>query len=107
MIGPRLISIIMSVAMLGTIAFAQQFEVASIRQNKRDDSGAEGKRFSIESSPGNLTMRNVSLMSCIRWAFNVHDFQIQGGPGWRESDRYDIQAKPPSASTEDQLRVML
>jgi uncharacterized protein (TIGR03435 family) len=52
-------------------------------------------------------MRNVTLLSCIRWAYNIHDFQISGGPDWRGSERYDIIAKPPGAATEEQMREML
>jgi uncharacterized protein (TIGR03435 family) len=89
------------------VGLAQQFEVASIRPNKTDSSGADGRRISIEASPGNLTMRNVTLMSAIRFAYNVHDFQISGGPDWRASDRYDIIAKPAAAATEGELRLVL
>jgi uncharacterized protein (TIGR03435 family) len=97
---------------MGIVAFAvgssgQQFDAAAIRPNKTDNSGTEGRKISIEASPASLTMRNVTLLSCIRWAYSVHDFQIQGGPAWRDSERYDIVAKPAVASTEDQLRLML
>jgi uncharacterized protein (TIGR03435 family) len=86
---------------------AQSFEVASIRINKDDQSGAAGKRIRIETSPGSLVMRNVTLLSCIRWAYDVHDYQIVGGPEWRNSERYDIIARPPAAASEDQMKQML
>jgi len=34
-------------------------------------------------------------------------FQVEGGPGWINSDRFDISAKAGSATTSDQLRRML
>jgi uncharacterized protein (TIGR03435 family) len=82
------------------VASAQEFEVASIRPT-------QGGPERVETSPGNLTMRSVRLQACIRWAYGVHDYQISGGPNWLNSERYDVIAKPASAATEDQLRMML
>jgi uncharacterized protein (TIGR03435 family) len=95
------------VLVLAATGYGQTFEVASIRVNKTDDSGKEGRRINVEATPGSLTMRNVTLLSCIRWAYNVHDYQISGGPNWRDSERYDIIAKPAAAVSEDQMRLML
>ena len=51
-------------------------------------------------------MRNVSLRSCIQWAYRVRGYQISG-PGWLTSERYDIVAKTSSPAADDQLRPML
>jgi uncharacterized protein (TIGR03435 family) len=51
-------------------------------------------------------MRNVSLESCIRWAYNVPQRQISG-PGWLNLERFDIVAKSSSPASEMQLRLML
>jgi len=93
--------------LFATSLTAQSFETASIRINKNDQSGAAGKRISIETSPSSLIMRNVTLLSCLRWANDVRDYQITGGPDWRNSDRFDIVAKPPAAASDDQLKLML
>ena len=85
----------------------QSFEVAPIRVNKADQSGAVGKRISIESSPSSLIMRNVTLISCLRWDYDVHDYQITGGPDWRNSDRFDLVAKPPAPASEEQMKLMV
>ena len=82
------------------------FEVASIR-------ASQIKRTSIETSPGNLTMRGVTVESCVRWAYGSDgkapaEYQISGGPDWARSEMYDIIAKPSSPTTErDQYRLML
>src|SRR5215831_3666536 len=99
--------VLMIILSTAVAAYAQEFEVASIRINKEDRSGVEGKRISIQSTPGGLTMRNVTLLTCIRWAYNVRDFQISGGPDWRDSERYDIVGRTAAASSDDQLRQML
>ena len=56
--------------------------------------------------PGSLIMTDVSLGYCLRWAYNIRDYQIIG-PEWLRFDvRYDIAAKSGSAAPEDQLRLM-
>jgi uncharacterized protein (TIGR03435 family) len=89
------------IAALAGSAYGQTFEVASIRES------VAGRRTSIEPNPGSLTMRNVTLMRCISWAYRVYEFQISGGPQWRDSARYDIVARSAGPASEDQLRLML
>jgi uncharacterized protein (TIGR03435 family) len=43
----------------------------------------------------------------IRFAYNLDDAQISGGPSWIDSDRYDIVAKGDGNPGTDQLREML
>lgn len=42
---------------------------------------------------GRFTVGNVTLKTLIVSAFRVNDFQMSGGPGWMDSDRFDINAK--------------
>jgi uncharacterized protein (TIGR03435 family) len=51
-------------------------------------------------------MQNVSLQTCIKWAYEQRDFQI-AGPAWLTSERYDIAAKSTAPVTEPELRLML
>jgi uncharacterized protein (TIGR03435 family) len=66
-----------------------QFEVASIKPNSSGDERAMLKPF----LGGRLTLENFSLRMLLGFAYQVMDFQISGGPGWMDSDRYDIAAK--------------
>src|ERR1051325_9338226 len=50
-------------------------------------------------------MRHASLASCIKWAYQLNDFQISG-PAWLGSAKFDIFARTATPSTEDQLRLM-
>jgi uncharacterized protein (TIGR03435 family) len=43
----------------------------------------------------------------ITFAYNVKDFQLSGGPGWANSELYDIVAKGDGNATRPQLRLML
>ncbi len=65
------------------------FEVASIKPNKTGDG-----RIGIGIQPGGrFIATNVPLRELIRFAYQVQPFQIVGGPGWLNSDRFDINAK--------------
>jgi uncharacterized protein (TIGR03435 family) len=92
-----------------TIAFAgaDQFEVASVKPDRIGSAGGESApREKITVSPGSLTMRSVTLQTCIKWAYGLRDFQISG-PGWLSSERYDIAAKASGPAAEPELRLML
>jgi bla regulator protein blaR1 len=67
------------------------FEVASVKPNK---SGAAGVRLGGPPG-GTFTIENATLRDIIRFAYNVQPYQIEGGPGWIASDRFDIIAKQP------------
>ena len=83
-----------------------QFDLASIKPSTivaRSDSNPE----SIDIAPGGrLTMRNIRLSACIKWAFDVQDSQVSG-PTWIESERYDIVAQGTGSITANNLKVML
>jgi len=84
------------------------FEVASVRINEAGTAGGEGReRESIQVSPGSLTMRNITLDSCLQWAYGLRSFQIAGAPDWFTSERYDIFGKAPGPVAETELKIML
>jgi bla regulator protein blaR1 len=85
------------------------FETASVKPNK---SGAEERYFRLDPRGGSLTVVNVQLREMITFAYQIQSFQLEGGPGWIASDRFDILAKPerevPSTeSGQDPLKMML
>jgi len=88
-----------SMAALAPSAAPPSFEVASIRA---DQPGKER----IESTPGRLTMQNVRLISCIRWAYDVQEQQISG-PDWLNDTWFSIFAKAETPAGEAVLRQML
>src|SRR5882757_4948174 len=84
-----------------------EFEVASVKPNRMCNSGGEGsEREKITVSPNGVTMRNVSLRSCIRWSYGVRDYQISG-PGWISSRHYDIAANASGPVSVPDLKVMM
>jgi uncharacterized protein (TIGR03435 family) len=65
------------------------FVVAAIKLNK---SGAT-REFTGIRSPGTFTAENARVRQLISVAYRVRLFQVVGGSGWIDSDRYDITAK--------------
>jgi bla regulator protein blaR1 len=75
---------------------APTFEVASVKPNK---SGEPFVRLGLQPG-GRFNAQNVPARELIRFAFNVQPFQLDGGPNWLNSDRFDITAKTPSDPAE-------
>jgi uncharacterized protein (TIGR03435 family) len=92
------------------IAFAQQapqpsFEVASV---KRNTSGGDWDTHSGPPESAGFRANNMTLKMLIKIAYRVKDSQISGGPGWIDSDRYDIAARPAENNlSADRSRLML
>jgi uncharacterized protein (TIGR03435 family) len=88
----------------GAPVVAQQpaFEVASIKPNVSGDP-SRGAR----NTAGRLTITNMTLKDLVKFAYDVEDFRISGGPGWITADHYDIAAKAEGKPRPDQNRLML
>jgi len=89
-----------------TASLAQQpaFAVATIRPSSAEVKFEhDGK---TETTPGTLRMQDVSVETCIKWAYGVQYSQISG-PAWINSDKFDITAKADSPATEEQMKRML
>ena len=69
------------------------FEVASIRVHPADNTGRSFINMGCGPDPGRCTPTNVTAKMLIQTAYNVKDFQVSGGPGWINSERFDIEAK--------------
>jgi bla regulator protein blaR1 len=75
------------------------FEVASIKANRSGEPyvGAPGDRF----SNGRFRYTNVPLRLLIRQAFERYRTDdARGGPGWLDTDRWDIDAQAVSATAD-------
>jgi uncharacterized protein (TIGR03435 family) len=68
---------------------AQVFEVASVKPNK---SGTTSVSMRMQPG-GRLNLLNVTVLDVVRFAYAVQPFQIEGGPSWLESERFDVLAK--------------
>jgi uncharacterized protein (TIGR03435 family) len=100
--------VVTAIAVRGqTTGVPPAFEVASVRAHQVGNSGREGnQRESLNVFPDRLTMRNISLRSCIGWAYHVMESQVSG-PDWLNFERYDIAAEGAGPVAEGQLRGMM
>jgi uncharacterized protein (TIGR03435 family) len=78
------------------------FEVAVVRENRsgsqNSSSRTAGERYSGV---------NVSLISLLRTAYAVQEFQIAGQPAWADIEKFDIDAKMPSGANPRDFPLML
>lgn len=65
-----------------------EFDVISVKANRSGASQSRG--INIEGS--RIVGENLPLRTLIQQAYGVLDFQIDGGPKWMDSERFDIQA---------------
>src|SRR5688572_5488498 len=86
---------------------APAFDVVSVRPNVSGDE----KTASYVQPGGRYNAENMTLRMLMKTAYGVHDDQIAGGPGWIETERFDIVAKAEgyasAATFRDQARMML
>jgi uncharacterized protein (TIGR03435 family) len=82
---------------------APVFEVASVKPYKQ----TTNERLFMTSTPGRFNATGIPLRLLILSAYRLSPYQIVGGPGWLDSDRFDIAAKAPDGSRPDQIPLML
>src|SRR3954464_13945626 len=111
-------------ALSGLVAAGQtpnspSFEVASVKPASPDAAGRgmpalsgpadEMMRFKGgpgSNSPGRIDYSGVTLKMLLKRAYNVKPDQISG-PGWLDTERFDIAAKLPPGTNMESLRLML
>ena len=86
--------------LLAACASAQQvkFETASVKKGEC--------RMETSIDPGLITLKGVPLRGVLITAFHVRGDLIQG-PGWLDSDCFDILAKMPEGAAADQMPAMM
>ena len=83
------------------------FEVASIKPLETNlDSNGSPMFIPMEVSGGMLRFTSITLFDCIRAAYRVKDYQVQG-PGWIREARFEIAAKAPADGSMEQVPEML
>lgn len=84
------------------LAKLPRFEVASIKPVRMSDPAPLGIGFYVFAG-GRAVASRCPLQYLLTLAFNVENFQIKGGPNWIDTNRYDIEAKPPASSPASKL----
>jgi uncharacterized protein (TIGR03435 family) len=110
--NPDLGKVLLTIAVTGILGASRihaqsaqarpEFEAASIEAKLGVSPGSY-----IRVLPGKLDSENQPLRNLIMRAYDVRDFQISGGPGWIDSERYDIEAKAEGNATRERTLLML
>jgi uncharacterized protein (TIGR03435 family) len=94
---------------LASLAFAQTFDVASVKAEPPVPPGEYYTANLGSVEHGELTMVNVTLSEAVRFAWNCNNDAQVAGPEWIKSKeiRFQIRAKASPEATRDQVRIML
>jgi uncharacterized protein (TIGR03435 family) len=65
--------------------------------------------FMLVMQGENLVVKNFALKYLLKFAYDMPERQIVGGPGWMDTDKWDIEAKPdtPGMPSIAQMRLMM
>lgn len=97
-------------SLLCTAAFAQStdtaptFEVADVHVSPHrefafmDGGFLRGDRYAL---------RQATMLDLIATAYGLDASNVQGGPSWLETDRFDVIAKAPPTTSPAALKLML
>lgn len=75
---------------------APLFKAISVKPTKSGIGGDRGAK----SSPGEVTVTNLTTQELIQGAYDVNDDQVLGAPSWLTSQRYDIEAQADNPAAE-------
>ena len=91
-----------------------RFEVASVKPNSKTfnehflSGGNSGAFSGVRTMPnGTLQASWVALRVLIRRAYDLKPYQLEGGPGWLDTDKFDIMARAGRDATPAELNAML
>ena len=82
---------------------ATEFEAASVKPAAPSAFGFIGCRT---PDPGRLECTGAAFRTLLRRAYQFENYRLFG-PGWMDTERYDIAAKVPAGTTKEQVNLML
>ncbi len=97
-------TVIVVIVTIGSALRAQSpaFEVATVKVNRSGSGASDGPRL----TNGRLSAENATLRRFLQVAYDLNAVQISG-PGWLDSDRFDLAAKSPDGVPDSDLMPML
>jgi len=79
-----------------------EFEVVSVKPGDPADPAS-----SVRAPQGRLEMRNATLRNLVRSAYSLNEYQLDGGPKWMDSAKFNIDAKLPAGAPREQIPLMM
>jgi uncharacterized protein (TIGR03435 family) len=78
------------------------FDAATI---KPPNPRARSYQVGFYGEPGGRVFFGGDIKMLVEAAFGLHEYQVAGGPEWASSQRFEINAVPPEASTSYKISV--
>jgi len=88
-------------AVLAQQPLAPSFDAVSIKANRSGEQGGSSR-----GQPGRYVGVNVTLMRLVRLAYRPVE-EFDGGPEWKEKDRFDIEAVSGASPSQPQMLAMM
>ena len=92
---------LMAAALTAAQAARPEFDAASVKVNAAHDGPSRVATF-----PNRLSAVNATLHMLVRYAFNVPDYRLSGGPNWMDADRFDVEGTAGRTADFDEVRAM-
>src|SRR5215831_8300307 len=93
--------ILVTAALAAAQAPRPAFDAASVKVNVAHDGPSRVATF-----PNRLSAVNATLHMLVRYAFNVPDYRLSGGPSWMDADRFDVEGTAGRTAEFDEVRAM-
>jgi uncharacterized protein (TIGR03435 family) len=77
------------------------FDAASVKLNT-----AHQGIVRVATFPTRLSAVNANLRLLLRYAYNLPDFRMIGGPDWMDTERFDIEGSAGATVAFDDIRAM-
>ncbi len=90
-------------ALACVMTFGQAFELADVHVSPHSDNPS----LSVLHRDGKYELLGASMVDLVSTAYGVKADAVTGGPGWLESDRFDVIAKAPNDLNGEALKAML
>ncbi len=77
------------------------FDVTSVKPRTGTD-----QYLAFRGDPGGVHLEGP-LIFLIRFGYGVQDYQLEGGPGWIQSDNYVVEGKAATTPSQQRMESML
>jgi uncharacterized protein (TIGR03435 family) len=97
-------------ALLSGAAFGQSAETPPVFEIADVHASAHSTRTYMTGGVlrgGRYDLRNATMVDLIATAYGVESDKVLGGPIWLETDRFDVIAKAPAATSPETVKLML
>src|SRR5215471_8906747 len=102
----RALTCVSLMGLLSVVAFSQSptFDIADVHVSAKSTNRQMGGG-SLRA--GRYELRNATMLDLIMVAYGTEADKVLGGPNWLEFNRYDVIAKAPNGTSQDNLKLML